>query len=664
MKKLAKLIPVLLCAILILASVPAFVFPAAAETDAMTKAMELIYEGILNHEAEIDISECGLSTDECKEVLTNFFDIYPYAFVADRSKTSFSYVSSTNTVTVVKPTYFYEADDAKAVIESVDKKVDAIVSKMKSSWSIPEKLLFIHDYIACNFEYDLSFQSSEIHSFFEKKKGTCNSYCMTFIALCNKINVPCVLESSQDMYHAWVRVQIDGQWYHVDVTHDDATPDKLGRVSHAQFLVSDKKISDRSFFDPHYGFETGYCTSEKYDNAFWTESTSSIVYLNGKWYYCSSEADQIKTGSFSSLSGLVVHSFDTMWSADGGYWPGCYSGLIAENGKLLYNTENEIIELDPSTGATRSIFTLSGGQIYSVFRDAQDALIYVKASNPNGENQSKNAFTVPEPPAEPTEFKIRFMSEGVEFASYTVKKEDVIPCPEDVPFKRSDDRARYEFSLWSGYSSNLRATEDRDFTAVFSEIAFTTAPQSTNAPSTTRNSTTRAPSTTAPASTQPANTAPASTAPASSAPASSSVPATSAPATSSSQPALTSTPAASSETVPGSTRDESGPNTPDASYSGDPEVTHNLPVKSSVSGSGSANGPSTTVADPEGPNKDKEPSSPAKDALPWIIAGAGGVVVVGGIIVIEKVVMPKRRMKNSSVAGTDDSDDKDNEERK
>ena len=49
------------------------------------------------------------------------------------------------------------------------------------------------------------------------------------------------------MNHAWNLIKIDGEWYHIDVTWDDPTPDLLGRVNHVFFLISDDAIASSEY---------------------------------------------------------------------------------------------------------------------------------------------------------------------------------------------------------------------------------------------------------------------------------------------------------------------------------------------------------------------------------------------------------------------------------
>lgn len=59
----------------------------------------------------------------------------------------------------------------------------------------------------------------------------CDGYSRAFKVLCDKLDIPCVLENgyaktgpeSEGTFHMWNAVKIDGQWYGVDVTWNDPT---------------------------------------------------------------------------------------------------------------------------------------------------------------------------------------------------------------------------------------------------------------------------------------------------------------------------------------------------------------------------------------------------------------------------------------------------------
>lgn len=55
------------------------------------------------------------------------------------------------------------------------------------------------------------------------KKGNCMSYAHNFMFLCNLADIPCIFTHSED--HQWNQVYVDDQWWHVDVTGNDAGDD-------------------------------------------------------------------------------------------------------------------------------------------------------------------------------------------------------------------------------------------------------------------------------------------------------------------------------------------------------------------------------------------------------------------------------------------------------
>lgn len=70
--------------------------------------------------------------------------------------------------------------------------------------------------------------------------GVCADYANMFQAMCNQNGTPCVSVGSMAMNHAWNRVWLWGEWYHVDVTFDDPGPKPSSRDTY--FLVSAEKM--------------------------------------------------------------------------------------------------------------------------------------------------------------------------------------------------------------------------------------------------------------------------------------------------------------------------------------------------------------------------------------------------------------------------------------
>lgn len=128
----------------------------------------------------------------------------------------------------------------------------------------------LHDYLVLHCAYDMRLYSGDMPYVSYTASGAlleetavCAGYAKAYEALLTEAGIPCETVSGYGKggYHAWNIVQIDGDWYHVDTTWDDPTPDREGYVRYNYFLLSDSAMGrDHSNWDAEH-----LCTSTKYD---------------------------------------------------------------------------------------------------------------------------------------------------------------------------------------------------------------------------------------------------------------------------------------------------------------------------------------------------------------------------------------------------------------
>ena len=75
--------------------------------------------------------------------------------------------------------------------------------------------------------------------------GVCQAYSYAYKYLMNQLDIESFVTFSIEMNHAWNIVNIDGDYYHVDCTWDDPVYERLGKVDHAYFLVSDEAMQQK-----------------------------------------------------------------------------------------------------------------------------------------------------------------------------------------------------------------------------------------------------------------------------------------------------------------------------------------------------------------------------------------------------------------------------------
>jgi hypothetical protein len=154
--------------------------------------------------------------------------------------------------------------DSLQEYEKVIKKASEITGKIiKSNMTDLEKELAIHDYLILNTKYDsvslVNLRSSDnCHSAYGALvQGTavCDGYAKAMEIMLNMVGVECITVTgfsysyeSRPIGHAWNIVNIDGDYYHMDVTSDDWDGDVM-ELNHNFFNISDKQIASSHNWD-------------------------------------------------------------------------------------------------------------------------------------------------------------------------------------------------------------------------------------------------------------------------------------------------------------------------------------------------------------------------------------------------------------------------------
>jgi len=115
--------------------------------------------------------------------------------------------------------------NAQTYLENI---VAQIVAQTEQNTPV-EKAKMIHDWLIAIIEYsETGANRFHIYGALHDKKAVCEGYARSYKYLMEKVGVPCVLVSGvavntegQTESHAWNYVQIDNNWYAVDVTWDD-----------------------------------------------------------------------------------------------------------------------------------------------------------------------------------------------------------------------------------------------------------------------------------------------------------------------------------------------------------------------------------------------------------------------------------------------------------
>ncbi|MCI8371128.1 MAG: hypothetical protein HFI75_01795 [Lachnospiraceae bacterium] len=336
-----------------------------AVPDSADAAEKAIYNGLLEGKDTIELSAYNLTLAQVRAYFQNIINTSPELFYVSRT---YSYMPSGDKVTALMPNYEVKGQELVKQKEFYNKTMKGILDQIDSSWSDMEKILFVNDYLAQNYEYDLSYSIYDAYNFFYKGKGVCQAYTLVFAGIMQELGIDVSTATSDSMAHIWNVVELDGKWYHVDVTWDDPTPDQYAMAYHNNLLLSDTGITNTG----HKDWETNVkCQDTTYDEYFWRSSNSPFQYLADTWYYAAydEEAKEGRLYSYDFETGQKeqVQSLGRWYASNGGFWQAAYVGLDVYNGKLYYNNASAVYFYQPDTKKVTEVITpKESGSVYGL----------------------------------------------------------------------------------------------------------------------------------------------------------------------------------------------------------------------------------------------------------------------------------------------------------
>lgn len=158
------------------------------------------------------------------------------------------------------------------------------IKQQLMGYSDAEKIRQVHNWLINNIEYDTNLEAKEPYSIYgalREGKAVCEGYARSFKYILDELGIPCVLVSGtgtnsngETESHAWNYVQIENNWYAVDVTWDDPIIIGNGYISEDTRYRNFLKGSN-SFFANHY--EDGELSENSIEFSFPQLSVSDYV---------------------------------------------------------------------------------------------------------------------------------------------------------------------------------------------------------------------------------------------------------------------------------------------------------------------------------------------------------------------------------------------------
>lgn len=173
--------------------------------------------------------------------------------------------------------YLSSYDDSKKTDPVFINAIESSLTELRSQGldgnsNAIQKAKLVHDYLAKTVSYDytdyyantVSLENASAYSALVKHTAVCEGYALAYRLLMNMLGVPTIMVSGTN--HAWNMVNLNGKWYHVDVTWDDPKTTMNGvdigeTLRYDYFLKTDsfmKSLGDTSHNTWDLSLSNGY----------------------------------------------------------------------------------------------------------------------------------------------------------------------------------------------------------------------------------------------------------------------------------------------------------------------------------------------------------------------------------------------------------------------
>ena len=353
-----------------------------------------MYEAMISGEVSADLSAYKIQVQDMAQIYSDVLLASPELFYMENTVAYF--YNSAGHVTEVEFQYRMNAEEREEASQMYEREVDYIVSLIDPGLSDAEKALFVHDYLIASYSYDTEITNFDALSLFRDRSGVCQAYSLAYMAVLRELGMEAVMVTSEEMNHAWNLVKVDGVWYHVDLSFDDPSPDRTGRVLHENFLLDDEEIKNTP--TSHYGWKSSVrCLSASFKKAIWHGVTARMIWLDGQWYYIDPETAALAVSAFDGSDRSEVYRFREHWttvSSASSYYVGIFSGLSETLGCLFVNTPYEMIIYSPKDGRAGVYLEYTGDQRIFGSTIYKYTLEYLISDSPEGENGTAMTFEI------------------------------------------------------------------------------------------------------------------------------------------------------------------------------------------------------------------------------------------------------------------------------
>ena len=333
------------------------------------KFATMLHDAFSNRKDTLDVAHLQLTVAEVEAEMEHFLLSNPEYFYVSNSY-EVACKEGSNLVEALRVVYLYGAASTATMTARLESKVQQIVENAPNGTEF-DTVLYFHDYLVRNYSYDYrnvpeTQRIRDAYRFFEEGSGVCQAYMQAMTLLCHAKGIESIPVLSDEMDHAWNLVKVEGEWYHVDVTWDDAGGQNNAVYpsysSYRYFMLSDAGLRS---IGRTAAYETEHRADDaRYDAAIWRGLRTPMVMFEGTYYaaYFDEEVATCLIAGTPEDMQIVTTLTDARWRTGDPdrnlYLRSCYMSLVVLDGGIYLNTATEIMMYDPTTGQLSSAMDL------------------------------------------------------------------------------------------------------------------------------------------------------------------------------------------------------------------------------------------------------------------------------------------------------------------
>ena len=196
------------------------------------RAYREMLSSIRNWDDEFYLTIAG--DDEIDLVYRAVLNDHPELFWARNRKAVYKTLYTGQNYCSFSPSYSYggedgtekwESDQAREILQSMQDAKTAVAAMLGPDATDYDKAFVIYTYIIENTDYIESEDDQSIAGVFWKREAVCAGYASAMQYLLEAFGVNCIyvegVSLKSEEGHAWNMVELDGEWYYIDVTNAD-----------------------------------------------------------------------------------------------------------------------------------------------------------------------------------------------------------------------------------------------------------------------------------------------------------------------------------------------------------------------------------------------------------------------------------------------------------